>query len=202
VNDVEPDSSRRSAAGCRNTILVIVVLAVVGFAWAFFVPHDTPVGRFFASIVAPTSAFVFFLIAYGLIVNFRSMVDWVVVRNPPVIDHPVLGEIRYDSRRWSGRAGGVHFGFEGARKGPDPLLLDAVAHAIEHLDAFAARGRERAQKDLPDDLTLGPLKWVDARPGSKHGPVLTDLGFALTPERYAYMHVTFLADEPIETELH
>lgn len=201
MNDDDPESQRQSAAGCRNTILVIVGLGVVGFAWAFFLPHDDN-GRFIASIVAPASALILFLTAYGLIVNFRSMVDWVIVRNPPVIDHPVLGELRYDSGRWSGRERGLRFGFEGARKGPDPLLLDAVAHVIEHLDAFSTRGRERALKDLPDDLTLGPLRWVDARPGSKHGPVLTDLGFALTPERYAYMHVTFLGDEPIETELH
>jgi hypothetical protein len=153
-------------------------------------------------MVAPASALVFFLVFYGLVVNFRSMVDWIVVRNPPVIEHPILGTVRYDSRRWSGKARGVRFSFEGVRKGPNPVLLDAVAHGIEHLDAFEAKGRERALKDLPEDLTLGPLSWLDARPGSKHGPTLTEWEFEITPDRYAYMRVTFLGDEPIDTELH
>ena len=189
-------SSETSAAGCRNTIVVIVLLALVGFYWSLFMPHDSPV---FARMVGATSGFILMLTVYGIVVNVVAIVDWFRVRRPPVVEHPVLGTLRYGGMRWHGEARGIPFSFEGRRMGPGEDLIDALAFAIEHFEELSAKGRAFASPHAPE--SIGTPTGVWARCESSTGTIATDWSFPLSQDEDHHVRVTFRGDEPVESEL-
>jgi hypothetical protein len=198
MNEPRPDpaSPRVSGAGCRNTIVVIVLLGLAGFVWSYWVPHGS-FGADLARFVAPLSFGILLLTIYGIAVNVVPIVDWFRVPEPPVIEHPVLGTVRYEGMRWSGHARDLAFSFEGRRMGPDPELIDALAHAVANCDAFAARAREFSRSH---EFEIGLPGWIYARRES--GTVVTDWEFADAEDREVSVRVSFRGDQPVDVERH
>jgi len=185
-----------SAAGCRNTIIVIVALALVGFYWAIFVPHDSPV---FARMVGATSGFILMLTVYGIVVNVVAIVDWFRVRRPPVVEHPILGTLRYWGMRWHGEARGIPFSFEGRRMGPGEDSIAALAFAIEHFEELTAKGRALASPDAPESIGMPAGIWAYRE--SSTGTITTEWSFPLPKDEDRRVRVIFRGDEPVEAEL-
>jgi hypothetical protein len=194
MNEARPVKPLLSAAGCRNTIIVIVLLGLLGFVWSYWMPHG-PFGEDLARFVAPLSFGILLLTFYGIAFNIVPIIDWFRVPDPPVIEDPVLGIVRYNGMRWSGHARDLAFSFAGRRMGPDPELVDALAHAVANCDAFASRAREFCRSE---QIQIGSPRWIHARRES--GTVVMDWEFPEPEDGEVSVRVSFRGDQPVGVE--
>jgi hypothetical protein len=192
-----------AAKGCSRIIVVIVAVAVVGLVWSIRAsPHGF--GGILATFVGAICGFVVVLAAIVVALNAPQILDWILVRTPPVVRDPVLGELHYEDGMWSAEFDTMRYSFPGRRRGPAPEYVSAGAHVVSQLDEFERRAREYALADRPDLGSIGELEALGACDGGKGvGPVV-ELWFALSPDPEDYLRVGFVGDTPsaVEAPLH
>jgi hypothetical protein len=191
--------------GCAATSLLILAVATVVVARAVM-------GEPVPSLLLGASAFVVVLALYVLVVNLRSILDWLAVREPPRVTDPVLGALAYRKGMWRPEnPGGPPFWFEGRRQGPDPGLVATGAAAVARLAELEARARSFVAAggpalgiELPPEVAADPegplrvLRDLQARRRATGSEPNAELSLRFTTADPANdIEVVFRGDEPV-----
>lgn len=186
--------------GCRNFLIALVFLSIVGAFWALQV--DAPSGSLLAFAkwcVGVISIGVLGFTVMGIVNEFRWIVDWLAIPWPRPIQHSVLGELRYEDRVWSSRIGAVSVNIGGRRQGPEAEMLDAGARVASRLHDYELRARSYALDQFPElaDEPLGELLTVSVFRAEMSRAIEVSLWFRLWRCEHDGLEVAFVGDEPV-----